>query len=376
MNNPVWIMSSAFPERTLEQLISTAAAIGVQGLELCVFRKDGTRSDHVATHLEYENFNTENAVRIIELFNSRRLRFSIGAFENLLGGETDQRLKNQNHLLKLIRMAALLGGDSNGITVGTFAGYNHDWDTREGSFQKNLDEYKRIFTPIVQYAEDLGVTLVYENCPMEGWRNAGYTSTMNNLPGTLAARKLMYELIPSRAHGETYDPSHDVWQFVNPVDVLKHSDMSRIKSIHLKTTRMRRDEASIHWGNVFGKQQVSEKLALAAGVPVPAHDWDRFSYEPMVPGFGGSDSMDWREFTEYLMAANFSGVFSIENEGSNSKGTDNDRAIEQGFESCLGFMKPMIWSLTEKGYAFTDYTEMAEPSGRNFPVVEMKNLTA
>jgi sugar phosphate isomerase/epimerase len=377
MNNPVWIMSSAYPGKSLEELMQTAVRVGVQGLELCVFRRDGTRADHVATHLDYENFDSERAKEIIESFNKKGLRFSLGAFENLIGGDKAERLKNQNHLLALIRMAALMGGDDNGITVGTFVGYKHEWDLEEGAFEKNLLEYKRVFTPIIKYAEDLGVTVVYENCPMEGWRSAGYSSTMNNLPSTLAARKLMYELIPSKAHGETYDPSHDVWQFVDPVDVLRNSDLRRIKSVHLKTTRMKKDAASVHWGNVFGKQRVAKELADAAGVPVPEHDWDRFSYEAMVPGFGGTDSMDWRIFIEHLMRNNFTGVFSIENEGQNSKGTENDGAIEQGFGACLSFIKPMIWQLdTEAGYSFPGQAALSSPAMKNLPVVDIRDLTA
>ena len=377
MNNPVWMMSSALPQWSLEQLIAGAARMGLQGLELCVFRRDGTRSDHVATHLAYEDFGAEEAKRSVETFQQNGLRFSIGAFENLIGGDEGERLKNQNHLLKLIRMAALMGGNENGITVGTFVGYNHQWDAESGAFERNLNEYKRVFAPIIRYAEDLDVTVVYENCPMEGWRAAGYSTTMNNLPSTLAARKLMYALIPSRAHGETYDPSHDVWQFVNPVDVLEHSDLQRIKSVHLKATRMRRDVGSIHWGNVFAKQQVSAELAAAAGVPVPAHEWDRFSYEPMVPGFGGSDSMDWRAFIDYLMQHNYEGVFSIENEGANSKGTENDAAIEQGFAASLGFIKPMIWPLSpETGYAFQGQAPLSVPEAKPLPVVTMQDLTA
>ncbi len=377
MNNPVWMMSSAFPGRTMDELIETAGRIGLQGIELCVFRRDGSRQDHVATHLDYEGFDSDSARRVVDAFNKADLHFSIGAFENLIGGDPSERVSNQDHLLRLIRMAALMGGDVNGITVGSFVGYNHEWDLEEGSFEKNLMEYQRIFTPIIKYAEDLGVTVAYENCPMEGWRSAGIYGTMNNLCSTLAARKLMYTLIPSKAHGETYDPSHDVWQFLDPVDVIRNSDMSRIKSVHLKTTRMKNDAGAIHWGHVFGKQRISPALAKKAGIPSAQHEWDRFSYEPMVPGFGGSDSMDWREFADCLKELGFDGVFSIENEGANSKGTENSAAIEQGFEACLSFMKPMIWDLDkEKGYSFPGRKKLEVPAARDLPVVTMKDLTA
>ncbi|MFV8227111.1 hypothetical protein ACNKXV_14265, partial [Christiangramia aquimixticola] len=87
---------------------------------------------------------------------------------------------------------------------------------------------------------------------MEGWRSSGFTGTFNNLTGVLAARKLMYELVPEKNHGEIYDPSHDVWQHTDPVEVMKHTDMSRLKRIHVKSTRNVPDP---FWGNMYPMQQ-------------------------------------------------------------------------------------------------------------------------
>lgn len=374
MANPLWIMSSAWPEKNLDQLMETARRLGFQGLELCVFRRDGARQDHVATHLDYEDFGPRQAQGLLDRFNDGELRFSIGAFENLIGGEEEEKRRNQDHLLRLIRMAALLGGNDNDVKVGTFVGYDHRWDGEEGAFKRNLEAYRDTFAPIIRYAEDLNVTVLYENCPMEGWRSAGYSRSLNNLPCTLAARKLMYALIPSKAHGEIYDPSHDVWQFVDPVEVLKAGDMSRIHRVHLKGTRMKNDRAAVHWGQVFGKQRVPEEWAEAAGVPLPAHEWDRFAYEPMVPGFGGSDSMDWRAFAEALREEGFTGPLSIENEGANSKGTGRDGAIEQGFAACRQFMMPLVWPLTEEGYAFPGQAPLGPARTKDLPLYKRKDF--
>jgi sugar phosphate isomerase/epimerase len=114
------------------------------------------------------------AREIIELFNQADLKLSLGAFENMIGGDPEQRVKNQNHLLKLIRIAHLLGGDANNVKVGTFVGIITNWAIKLMDF-KNLEEYKRVFAPIVNYAESLGVTILYENCPMEGWRSSRYS---------------------------------------------------------------------------------------------------------------------------------------------------------------------------------------------------------
>lgn len=352
MANPIWIMTSAFDQLNLDQTVEKALEIGVQGLDLCVFRKDGTRDDFVATHLDYENFGPDQAKELIEKFNTAKLRLSVGAFENLIGGDPIHRVKNQNHLLQLIRMAYLLGGDENDVKVGTFVGYNHELGNEEGGFEKNLLEYQRIFGPIIRYAADLGVTVLYENCPMEGWRSSGYTGTYNNLTGVLAARKIMYELVPEKNHGEIYDPSHDVWQHTDPVEVIKHTDMDRLKRIHVKSTRNNPDP---FWGNMYPMQQIRPEWAEKLGLTSSKNPWDRHHYEATLPGFGLGDSMDWRAFVNVLKEKGFAGPFEIENEAVLSKQTGKMGAIVQGCKAAVQNLAPLLWELTDEGWTYPQH---------------------
>ncbi|TDS16138.1 sugar phosphate isomerase/epimerase family protein [Sphingobacterium paludis] len=375
LNNPIWVMSSAYDKLSLHELIDTSKRLGAQGIDLCVFRKDGTREDHTATHLTYDNFTPTDADQLIDQFNQADLKLSLGAFENMIGGDEAERVKNQNHLLRLIRIAHLLGGDENDVRVGTFVGYNHELGNEIDGFQKNLDEYKRVFGPIVKYAEDLGVTIVYENCPMEGWRSSRYTSTYNNLPAVLAARKLMYAMIPSKAHGEIYDPSHDIWQNTNPIDVIAQMDINRLKRIHVKTTRNLKTKSRTDWGGMYAMQHVDAALAQSAGVSIPGHDWDRHHYEAMLPGFGGTDHMDWNDFVTVLHESGFSGPFEIENEAKNSKDTGNLQATNQGFENCIRFLSPLLWNLdAEKGYAYQHEQPLRKPSAQDIPTRTIDQL--
>jgi len=373
MANPIWIMTSAFDQLNLDQTIQKAIEIGVQGLDLCVFRKDGTRDDFVATHLDYKNFGPEEAKLLIEKFNATKLRLSIGAFENLIGGDPIHREKNQNHILRLIRMAHLLGGDENDVKVGTFVGYNHELGNEEGGFEKNLLEYQRIFTPIIRYAADLGVTVIYENCPMEGWRSSGFTGTFNNLPGVLAARKLMYELIPEKNHGEIYDPSHDVWQHTDPVDVIKNTEISRLKRIHVKSTRNNPDP---FWGNMYPLQQIRAEWAEKLGIPSSKNPWDRHHYEATLPGFGLGDSMDWRAFVGILKEKGFSGPFEIENEAALSKQTGKMGAIVQGCKAAVQNLAPLLWELGDEGwqYPIREYHSLFELNRKDVPLVTMESF--
>jgi sugar phosphate isomerase/epimerase len=189
----------------------------------------------------------------------------------------------------------------------------------------------------------------------------------------------MYALIPSRAHGETYDPSHDVWQNIDPIDAIHASDLSRIHRVHVKGTRNLRNAARVHWGALYPMQAVDPQLAQQAGVPIPAHEWDRHHYEPMLPGFGGNDSMDWRGFLQTLMQRGFDGPFVIENEADNSAHTGNLGATVQGFQAAVLCLAPIVWPLVpNEGYRFDTARQPAlvEPQVKDLPVTTMRALTA
>ena len=377
-NNPIWLMTSAFAGESFEQVLARAKEVGAQGLELCVFRRDSDRKDHTATHLDYETFDLEAARRVVARCNEEGLRISVGAYDNLIGGKPENQIVNQNHILKLIRIAALLGGDANDVVCGSFVGYDHELGRQDGGFEKNLLKFQKVFTPIAKYAEDLGVTLCFENCPMEGWQPVTAPDCYNNLPGCLAARKLMYALVPSKAIAETYDPSHDIWQHVDPCEIIKAMDFTRLRRVHIKGTRNFADSAAAtHWGRLFPAQSVDAKLAKKAGVPLPANEWDRCNYEPRLPGFGGSDSLDWAKFLELLMAKGYRYPFVIENEGCNSSHTGNMGATMQGFRATILNTAPVVWPLGPSGYAFdaSALKPMKVNLSKDIPVKTMADIS-
>ena len=381
-NNPIWLMTSAFPDDDFDGVIARALDLGAQGLELCVFARDTNRSDHVATHLEYDAFAPESAKKVIETCNKTGLRISVGAYQNLIGGDEAFQERNQNHILKLIRIAAMLGGDANDVVCGTFVGYDQTLGRTDGGFEKNLEKFKKVFTPILKYAKDLGVTLCVENCPMEGWVSGSSPDCYCNLPGCLAARKLMYAVLDDSSNlQETYDPSHDIWQHIDPSDVIEAMDFSKLRRVHIKGTRnFTNDSEAVHWGRLFPRQRVNAALAAKAGLPEMASDekggnWDRLNYEPRLPGFGGNDSCDWTKFLETLMRKGFDKPFVIENEGSNSSHTGNMGATLQGFKATILNTAPVIWPLGANGYEF-DKSALKEMkmTTDNPPVVTMAKL--
>lgn len=378
-NNPIWLMTSALAaEKSFEGVVRRAQQAGAQGLELCVFRRDTDRKDHVATHLEYDSFTPDDAKRVLDICNSTGMRISVGSYDNMIGGDPAQQIKNRNHILKLIRIAALLGGDTNDVVCGSFIGYDVGLGNEENGFEKNLEKFKKVFQPILNYAKDLGVTVCVENCPMEGWRPVSSTDCYCNLPGCLAARKLMYAILDDdSALQETYDPSHDIWQHIDPSAVIEAMDFRKLRRVHIKGTRnFPNDAESIHWGRMFPIQNVDKDLARKAGVPLAAHEWDRLNYEPRLPGFGGSDSLDWARFLENLMAKGYRYPFVIENEGCNSSHTGNMGATMQGFRATILNTAPVVWPLGPNGYEFDrkSLKPMSLTLNKNIPVKTMKDL--
>ena len=382
-NNPIWLMTSAFAsDPDFESVVARAKSVGAQGLELCVFRRDTDRQDHIATHLDYDNFTPERAKKVIEICNKEGLRISVGAYDNLIGGKPELQVVNQNHILKLIRIAAMLGGDANDVVCGTFVGYDQALAAEDRGFEKNLEKFKKVFTPILRYAKDLGVTVCVENCPMEGWVPASSSACYCNLPGCLAARKLMYAILDDDSNlQETYDPSHDVWQHIDPSDVINAMDFRKLRRVHIKGTRnFPNDAEAVNWGRLFPRQRVNAALEKKAGLPELASDekggnWDRMNYEPRLPGFGGSDSCDWTKFLETLMAKGYKNPFVIENEGCNSSHTGNMGATLQGFRATILNTAPVVWPLGANGYEF-DKTALKPmtSTGVNPKVVTMADL--
>ncbi len=382
-NNPIWLMTSAFPGETFDDVMQRAKSVGAQGLELCVFRRDSDRTDHTATHLDYETFDLDAAKKVVAKCNELGLRVSVGAYDNLIGGDPAQQIKNQDHILKLIRIAALLGGDENDVVCGTFVGYDHVLGRTDRGFEKNLEKFQKVFTPILHYAKDLGVTVCVENCPMEGWQPATAPDAYNNLPGCLAARKLMYAILDDKASSalqETYDPSHDIWQHIDPSEVIEAMDFKRLRRVHIKGTRnFPHSTDAIHWGRLYPEQVVDAALAKKAGVPIAANEWARMNYEPRLPGFGGSDSCDWTKFLSTLMAKGFKFPFVIENEAVNSSHTGNMGATIQGFRATILNTAPQVWPLGKDGYAFDEAQMKADPMKMtrtaDLPVMTMAKLS-
>ena len=179
------------------------------------------------------------------------------------------------HLRRVLDAAALLGVG----VVNTFVG--RDW-TR--GVDENWPRFLETWRPIVRHAEERGIRIGIENCPMlftkDEWPGG------KNLATSPAIWRRMFADIPSDAFGLNYDPSHMVLQHMDPFAPLREFQ-SRLVHVHAKDVRIQRHRLD--------------------DVGVFAHplQW----HQPRIPGHG---ELDWGRFMGTLRETSYRGPVCIE----------------------------------------------------------------
>jgi sugar phosphate isomerase/epimerase len=179
------------------------------------------------------------------------------------------------HFRKLIAAAPLLGLD----TVNGFVG--RDWtQTVDDNWPRFLETWK----PLVKHAEDHGVRIGIENCPMLFTRDEWPGG--KNLLTTPAIWRRAFADIDSPAFGLNYDPSHFVIQGMDPLAPL---DEFRGKLFHLHAKDVRIDPRRV--------------------ADVGRFDYPNRWHQPRIPGFG---EIDWGRFMAEVMRVGYDGPVCIE----------------------------------------------------------------
>ncbi|GAI42932.1 unnamed protein product, partial [marine sediment metagenome] len=163
---------------------------------------------------------------------------SIGALtycDNMLEPDEKQRAAKWEHLAEAVEAAARLHAGVVNIFVG------RDPAKKLGDC---IAEFARLAGPVVKKAEDAGVRLAIENCPMPGWQ-------FEDMPGNAAFSPQLWEKIfthiSSDAVGLCFDPSHLVWLGVDPISAATDY-AEKIFYVHAKDTEVfanRRNDCSV-----------------------------------------------------------------------------------------------------------------------------------
>src|SRR5262245_40745145 len=282
-------VSAILPDLPLDELAHFAAAAGYDCVELmCWPAGKAERRYAGVTHVDVTDFTRADADRIREVMAASGVEISaLGSYPNPLSPDAEESGACRRHLENVIAAAATLGVHR----MNTFVG--RDW-TR--SVDANWPRFLEVWRPLVRFAEERGVKIGIENCPMFFTRDEWPGG--KNLATSPAIWRRMFEEIPSPAFGLNYDPSHMVWQQMDYLKPLREFS-SRLFHIHAKDVRLDRDRLD--------------------QVGILAHPNEY--HTPKLPGLG---EVDWGRFFSALTDAGYQGPVCVEVE---------DRAYEKTIES-------------------------------------------
>ena len=200
------ILTAPFAETSLADVASWSASAGFEALEIaCWPSASGEKRRYAGTsHIAVEEISKAEAIDIADLVAARGLSISgLGYYPNPLHPDAAHRETVVAHLKKVIRAAGLM----NVKVVNTFVGGN-----RTLTVDQNWENAVPVFTDVVKLAQDNGVTLAFENCPMifspDEWPGG------HNIAYAPKIWRRIFETLGD-AVGMNYDPSHLVWQMID-----------------------------------------------------------------------------------------------------------------------------------------------------------------
>ncbi len=298
-------LTAALPENTLQQAAEWGAQSGFQAIEIaCWPYEKAARRYAGVTHIDVARLDKPGAVEICKMLDGYELTISsLAYYPNPLHPEAEHRETVIGHLKKVIEAAELLEVPM----VGTFIGKD-----KNKTIQQNLEDYAKIWPPIVKFAKEHGIKIAIENCPMlfsyDEWPGG------NNLASTPAIWRKMWEIIPDDNFGLNLDPSHLILQMIDYERVIQEFG-SKIFHVHAKDLHIDREGLYNH------------------GVLSQGMGWQI----PRLPGLG---DMDWAKFFAALTAARYDYVVSIEHEDRYFEGSEE--LVKRGFYLARDVLKPYI----------------------------------
>lgn len=227
------------------------------------------------------------------------------------GNHIDQdpalREKQNTYTLKCIALCGKLGIPNIGGQSGTIKGMPLDQQVAE-----IVKVYTEKYFPA---CEKNHVRILWEP----------YAGGPNIATGPVGWEALFKAFNNSPHVGLQFDPSHLVWQFMDPVAAAREF-VDKIYDVHLKDTE-------ILW-----------HVVRRAGIqPVNGARWWRFR----VPGYG---SVDWKGFFSVLAEAGYTGAMNIENEDQfyypAYEGANFTEQYKRGFHVAHEFLKTLVPPVT------------------------------
>lgn len=270
-------VSAILPELPLDEVLAFARIERFACVEaMCWPAGKAERKFAGVTHVDVTDFTQAKADEVNALCTKHGVSLSaLGYYPNLLDPDAETAVVALEHLKKVIAAAPLLGLN----TVNTFVGKN--WRL---SVDENWPRFLAVWRPLIQFAEDHGVRIGIENCPMfftnDEWPGG------KNLMTTPAIWRRAFADIPSPNFGLNFDPSHFALQFIEPVSAL-HEFKDKLFHVHAKDVKIYRERLN------------------QVGIFAPPLQW----HQPRLPGYG---EIQWAQFMGVLMETGYDGPICIE----------------------------------------------------------------
>jgi sugar phosphate isomerase/epimerase len=222
-------VSAIFGDWPLQDVLAFAAAERFQCVEVMCWPAGGPERKYGGvTHLDVAGFSQARADDTNALCELHGVAISaLGYYSNPLAADGDEAAVARDHLKKVIEAARLLGLN----IVNAFVGAH-----TQLPLEDNLERFANVWPELVRYAEDRGIRIGIENCPMLFARTWPFGM---NLARTPAIWRRMFEIIPSASFGLNYDPSHLVMQLIDPIAPIREFG-TRIFHTHAKDMRIER----------------------------------------------------------------------------------------------------------------------------------------
>ena len=270
-------VSAILADQTLDEVLDFAAAEGFTCVELMCWPVGKAERRYAGvTHVDVAEMSDDQADEIKGKVASRGLTISaLGYYPNPLCADHAEAQVYIEHLGKVIAASAQLGVNA----VNSFVGRDP-----EKSVDENWPRFLEVWKPLVKQAEDSGVRIGIENCPM--YFSSDEWPSGKNLAISPAIWRRMFAEIPSDSFGLNYDPSHLLWQQMDYVKPLREF-ADKLFHVHAK--------------DAIIDQQLLDNVGILA-TPLEYHT-------PKLPGLG---DIEWGKFFSVLGQSGYTGPVCIE----------------------------------------------------------------
>lgn len=282
-------VSAILPELSLEEVAKFASPAGFECVELMCWPKGKAERRYAGiTHVDVAGFGPDDAKKVQETMSKNGLEISgLGYYPNPLIADLAEAKVYADHIQAVIKAAAQLGVP----VVNTFIGRDP-----AKTVDENWPRFLETWRPIIKVAEDHGVKIGIENCPMYFTRDEWPGG--KNLMTSPAIWRRMFSDIPSDSFGLNFDPSHFILQMMDYCKAIREF-APKFFHAHAKDATIDRERLD------------------EVGVFAFPNQW----HTPKLPGLG---DVNWGKFFAALSGAGYQGPVCIEVE---------DRAYEGSLET-------------------------------------------